>query len=174
NVRGITKSGWGTLQKLLPQQCSLRSSEMRVQNGPTLILLRNGTLSASEIEAGRFSAGELMIASPWLRQTFSQLRGASRWDANRLTLAGQSANPASTTLHQAENQSADLKRPGVVSRKIIRLAEPGFSRRHFRDNQQSRRFHHAIWREIRRFRRETYHRRGVKHSGTTTRRKPHG
>ena len=88
NVRGITKSGWGTLQKLLPQQCSLRSSEMRVQNGPTLILLRNGTLSASEIEAGRFSAGELMIASPWLRQTFSQLRGASRWDANRLTLAG--------------------------------------------------------------------------------------
>ena len=88
NVRGITKSGWGTLQRLLPQKCSLHSSEMRVQDGPTLILLRNGTLSASEIEAGRFSAGELMIASPWLRQTFSQLRGATRWDTNRLTLAG--------------------------------------------------------------------------------------
>ena len=88
NVRGITKSGWGTLQRLLPQKCSLHSSEMRVQDGPTLILLRNGTLSASEIEAARFSAGELMIASPWLRQTFSQLRGATRWDTNRLTLAG--------------------------------------------------------------------------------------
>jgi hypothetical protein len=88
NVRGITKSGWGTLQRLLPQKCSLHSSEMRVQDGPTLILLRNGTFSASEIEAGRFSAGEIMIASPWLRQTFSQLRGATRWDANRLTLAG--------------------------------------------------------------------------------------
>src|SRR5213594_1055405 len=88
NVRGITKSGWGTLQRLFPQKCSLHSSEMRVQDGPTLILLRNGTLSASEIEAGRFSAGELMIASPWLRQTFSQLRGATRWDTNRLTLAG--------------------------------------------------------------------------------------
>jgi hypothetical protein len=88
NFRGITKSGWGTLQRLLPQKCSLHSSEMRVQDGPTLILLRNGTFSASEIEAGRFSAGELMIASPWLRQTFSQLRGATRWDANRLTLAG--------------------------------------------------------------------------------------
>src|SRR5438132_10746226 len=88
NVRGITKSGWGTLQRLLPQQCSLRTSELRVHDGPTLILLRNGIFSASEIEAGRFSAGELMIASPWLRQTFSQLRGASRWDANRLTLAG--------------------------------------------------------------------------------------
>src|SRR6266542_4555213 len=88
NIRGITKSGWGTLQRLLPQKCSLRSSEMRVQDGPTLILLRNGIFSASEIEAGRFSAGELMIASPWLRQTFSQLRGATRWDTNRLTLAG--------------------------------------------------------------------------------------
>jgi hypothetical protein len=88
NVRGITKSGWGTLQRLLPQKCSLHSSEIRVQDGPTLILLRNGTLSASEIEADRFSAGELMIASPWLRQTFSQLRGATRWDTNRLTLAG--------------------------------------------------------------------------------------
>ncbi len=88
NVRGITKSGWGTLQRLLPQKCSIQSSEMRVQDGPTLILLRNGTFFTSEIEAGRFSAGELMIASPWLRQTFSQLRGATRWDANRLTFAG--------------------------------------------------------------------------------------
>ena len=88
NVREITKSGWGTLQRLLPQKCNVHSSEMRVQDGPTLILLRNGTLLTSEIEAGRFSAGELMIASPWLRQTFSQLRGATRWDANRLTFAG--------------------------------------------------------------------------------------
>src|SRR5437667_167607 len=67
---------------------TVSSSEMRVQDGPTLILLRNGTFSASEVEAGRFSAGELMVASPWLRQTFSQLRGATRWDAHRLTLAG--------------------------------------------------------------------------------------
>ena len=88
NVRGITKSGWGTLQRLLPQKCSVQSSEMRVQDGPTLILLRNGSLFTSEIEAGRFTAGELMIASPWLRQTFSQLHGATRWDANRLTFAG--------------------------------------------------------------------------------------
>ncbi|PYL61307.1 MAG: hypothetical protein DMF24_07540 [Verrucomicrobia bacterium] len=88
NVRGITKSGWGTLQRLLPQKCSVHGSEMRVQDGATLILLRSGTLFTSESEAGRFSAGELIIASPWLRQTFSQLRGATRWDANRLTLAG--------------------------------------------------------------------------------------
>src|SRR2546423_7909314 len=108
NVTGITKSGWGTLQRLLPQKCTLRSSEMRVQDGPTLILLRNGTFSASEVEAGRFSAGELMIASPWLRQTFSQLRGATCWDANRLTLGGLTL-PRGLDL---ESDSIDLSRLG--------------------------------------------------------------
>src|SRR5438876_9658484 len=84
NVRGITKSGWGTLQRLFPQKCSLHSSEMRVQDGPTLILLCNGTLSASEIEAGRLSACVLIIASPWLRQSFFHLRGLSRWATHQL------------------------------------------------------------------------------------------
>jgi hypothetical protein len=80
--------GWTTLQKLLPQNLAVASSDMRVEDGPTVILLRNVVLSASEIEAGRFSAGEVMIASPWFRQTFSQLRGATNWQDNRLTLAG--------------------------------------------------------------------------------------
>src|SRR5207245_4377082 len=72
----------------LAPNCRLHRSGLRAQDGPPLILLRHGPLSAREIEAGRFSARELMIASPWLRQTFSQLRGAPRWDTNRLTLAG--------------------------------------------------------------------------------------
>jgi hypothetical protein len=108
NVQGITKYGWRTLQRLLPQKCSLASSQMRVQDGPTLILLRDCVLSASDIEAGRFNAGEVMIASPWLRQTFSQLHSATRWDADRLTLAG-------LTLARGldlESISADLSRLG--------------------------------------------------------------
>src|SRR5438876_5088081 len=88
NVRAITRRGWSTLQRLLPEDLTIANSEMRVENGPTLILLRRGFLSASETEAGRFSAAEIMIASPWLRQTFSQLRGATHWEANRLTLGG--------------------------------------------------------------------------------------
>jgi hypothetical protein len=51
------------------------------------MLLRNVFLSTSEIEAGRFYADEVMIASPWFRQTFSQLRGATNWQGNRLTVA---------------------------------------------------------------------------------------
>src|SRR6266550_456095 len=61
--------------------------DVRVEDGPTVILLRNASLSASEIEAGRFYADEIMIASPWFRQTFSQLRGATSWQGNRLTVA---------------------------------------------------------------------------------------
>src|SRR5436189_1297771 len=88
NMRAITRRGWATLQRLLPENLSIANSEVRVENGPTLILLRRGILSASETEAGRCSAAEIMIASPWLRQTFSQLRGATHWETNRLTLGG--------------------------------------------------------------------------------------
>ena len=85
--RAITQRGWRTMQTLLPQNLTIDSAEVRVEDGPTVMLLRNAFLSASEIEAGRFYADEVMIASPWFRQTFSQLRGATNWQGNRLTVA---------------------------------------------------------------------------------------
>ena len=88
NLRALSRHGWATLQRLLPENLSIAKSEMRVENGPTLVLLRGGSLSVSETEAGRFNAAELMVASPWLRQTFSQLRGATHWETNRLTVGG--------------------------------------------------------------------------------------
>src|SRR5438445_5417486 len=108
NLRAINRRGWATLQRLLPENLSIANSEIRVENGPTLILLRHGILSASETEAGRFSAAEIMIASPWLRQTFSQLRGATHWEGNHLTLAG-------LTLSRGldfQSATADLSRLG--------------------------------------------------------------
>jgi hypothetical protein len=88
--RTITQPGWAALHKLLPENLSVASLDIRVEVGPTMVLLRKGFLSASEIEAGRFSAAEVMIASPWLRQTFSDLRGATNWQDNRLAVAGLS------------------------------------------------------------------------------------
>jgi len=108
NVRAITRRGWSTLQRLLPEDLTIANSEMRVENGPTLILLRRGFLSASETEAGRFSAAEIMIASPWLRQTFSQLRGATHWEANRLTLGGLTLSRGL----DLQSATADLSRLG--------------------------------------------------------------
>jgi len=88
--RVLTQGGWKKLHKLLPYNLSVASSDIRFEDGPTVILLRNSFLSAGEIETGRFSAGEIMIASPWFRQTFSDLRGATSWQDNRLTVAGLS------------------------------------------------------------------------------------
>ncbi len=104
--RKMTPRGWATLHKLLPANLSVASLDIRVEVGPTMILLRKGFLSASEIEAGRFSAAEVMIASPWLRQTFSDLRGATNWQDNRLAVAGLSLT------HGLDLQSitADLSR----------------------------------------------------------------
>ena len=66
-VRTLSERGWATLHRLLPQNLSIAKLETRVENGPTLILLRNASLSANETEPGRFIASDLMIASPWVR-----------------------------------------------------------------------------------------------------------
>src|SRR5215475_4767149 len=108
NVQTLREQGWATLHRLLPETLSIAKLETRVENGPSLILLRNASLSASETEPGRFTAAELMNTSPWVRQTFSQLHGATHWEANRLTLAGL------TLTHGLDLQAAtvDLARLG--------------------------------------------------------------
>jgi hypothetical protein len=87
-VRAITRRGWATLHRLLPANFTITDSELRIENGPTLVFLRNGFLLANQAEAGRFTAAEVMIASPWFHQTFSQLHGATHWEADHLTVAG--------------------------------------------------------------------------------------
>jgi hypothetical protein len=79
---------WTALQSLLPANFDIGHLDLRVENGPTVVLLRNASISGNQIEAGRFSAGELTITSPLLRQTFSQLRGATKWQEDRLTVGG--------------------------------------------------------------------------------------
>src|SRR5213595_127261 len=107
-VRAMTRREWAILHRMLPEDLTIGASEVRIENGPTLVLLRNGFLSANQIEAGRFSAAEVMIASPWFHQTFSQLRGATHWEADHLTIAGL------TLTHGLDLQSAtaDLSRLG--------------------------------------------------------------
>ena len=93
---------------MLPENLTVTDSEVRIENGPTLILLRNGFLSTNKTEAGRFSAAEVMIASPWFHQTFSQLHGATHWENDHLTIAG-------LTLTQGldlQSATADLSRLG--------------------------------------------------------------
>jgi hypothetical protein len=112
NVQALSERGWATLHRLLPETLSIAKLETRVENGPSLILLRNGSLFASETEPGRFSAAELMVTSPWVRQTFSQLRGATHWEGNRLTLAGL------TLTHGLDLQAATLDLARLGNRRM--------------------------------------------------------
>ena len=84
----ISKAGWRTLQRLLPGNANFAGLDLRVENGATVFLLRGSSLSVTEVQGGDFSAREIMIVSPWLRQSFSNLRGATRWQGNRLTVGG--------------------------------------------------------------------------------------
>src|SRR6266403_4887217 len=107
-VRAMTRRGWATLHRMLPEDLTIAGSEVRIENGPTLVLLRNGFLSANQTEAGHFSAAEVMIASPWFHQTFSQLRGATHWEADHLTIAGLTL----TRGLDLQSATADLSRLG--------------------------------------------------------------
>ena len=89
----LSESGWRTLQKLLPGSFDVQRLNVRVETDPAVMLLRNASLSGNEIEAGRFAADQIVLMSPWLRQSFSQLRGATKWEENRLTLAGLTLAP---------------------------------------------------------------------------------
>jgi len=79
---------WTALQSLLPVNFDIGHLDLRVENGPTVVLLHNASISGNPIEAGRFSAAEFTTTSPLLRQTFSQLRGATKWQEDRLTIGG--------------------------------------------------------------------------------------
>src|SRR5947207_105932 len=79
---------WTALQAMLPANFDIGHLDLRVENGPTVVLLHNAAISGNQIEAGRFSAGEFTITSPMFRQTFSQLRGATKWQEDRLTVGG--------------------------------------------------------------------------------------
>jgi hypothetical protein len=86
----ISERGWNTLQKSLPSTLNIARLNLRVEDGPTVVLLRDASLNVSEIETGRFGAAEVMISSPFFRQTFAGLRGATNWQNDRLTIAGLS------------------------------------------------------------------------------------
>ncbi|HEY2681016.1 MAG TPA: hypothetical protein VGI59_06805 [Candidatus Udaeobacter sp.] len=112
NVQALSEHGWATLHRLLPESLNIAKLETRVETGPSLVLLRNASLSLSETEPGRFTAAELMITSPWVRQTFSQLRGATHWESNRLTLAGL------TLTHGLDLQAATLDFARLGNRRM--------------------------------------------------------
>jgi hypothetical protein len=106
---------WPVLQKLLPANLDISHLDARIENGPTVVLLLNASISASQIESGRFTAGEFTITSPLIRQKFSDLRGATKWRDNRLTIGGMNLSRGldmqsiTIDLSRLEKSRADLQ-----------------------------------------------------------------
>ncbi|MFL6515984.1 MAG: hypothetical protein ACJ8M1_13280, partial [Chthoniobacterales bacterium] len=78
---------WNSMHRLLPESFDIQSADLRLESDSTLALLRGVILSGTPIEAGRFQAAEVVISSPLFRQTFTNLRGATDWQSDRLTVA---------------------------------------------------------------------------------------
>jgi hypothetical protein len=84
----LPEDAWSTWQKLLPDAANFQRTSVRIENGPTVVLVRGATVSIAEIESGRFAIDEFTVASPLVRQTFAHLKGATQWQDERLTFAG--------------------------------------------------------------------------------------
>ncbi|MFN2540555.1 MAG: hypothetical protein ABR514_00095 [Chthoniobacterales bacterium] len=122
----LSQAAWATLQRLLPGSFDFERINLRIETGRAVILLRNVSVSGNEIEAGRFASDQIMLISPWFRQSFSQLRGATKWEGNKLTVAGLSLAsgldlPSITTdLSQMDRQTVGLDFDVEVSGGKIR------------------------------------------------------
>lgn len=84
---------WRNLQRLLPDDFRFAHVDFDVATASTAFAFRDLSLSASEVESGKFFVRRIFVTSPFLRQTFGDLRGATAWEGNRLTIAGVSLVP---------------------------------------------------------------------------------
>jgi hypothetical protein len=79
---------WRLLAQLLPDNVRCHHFDLDVTTATTAFHFRDVVLNASAIESGKFLAREMSVKTPFLRQTFANLRGATSWEAGRLTIAG--------------------------------------------------------------------------------------
>jgi hypothetical protein len=81
---------WSILENLLADHFKFSGVNLHAENGLTIVDVRDGALTGSELEAGTLTAREISISAPWFHKTFSNLRGATSWQENRLSLGALS------------------------------------------------------------------------------------
>ena len=86
--RALAKLDWRPWSRLLPDEFQIHNLDLDVATATTSVRLRGVLLTTSAIESGRFFAREIFVTAPLLRQTFTNLRGATSWESSRLTIAG--------------------------------------------------------------------------------------
>lgn len=81
------RSAWSSFQRVLPDTFRLTDFDLQVEQGDTSVALHGLTATGSPVENGQFQIREVVISSPHLRQQFSELRGATTWQEDRLTIS---------------------------------------------------------------------------------------
>ncbi len=77
---------WSIFKRLLADSFKFSAANLHIENAVTTVDLRDGELSGSEMEPGSFAAREISISAPWFQKTLVNLRGATSWQENRLSL----------------------------------------------------------------------------------------
>ncbi len=79
---------WRSLHRLLPDVFGFQDADLDVTTDETAFAFHGVNLNGSDVESGSFTAHDIHVTSPILRQNFTELRGATAWDGERLTIAG--------------------------------------------------------------------------------------
>ncbi|HZE13267.1 MAG TPA: hypothetical protein VE086_05890 [Chthoniobacterales bacterium] len=81
---------WSLLAHLQADNFNFSAVNLHIENDLATVDVHDGALTGSELEAGTLTAHEITIAAPWLHKTFANLRGATSWQENRLSLGALS------------------------------------------------------------------------------------
>ena len=84
---------WPVLDYLLSDNFKFSGVQLHVENGSTVVDLRDGVITGSQMESGIFTAKEVAIDSPWFQKSFSNLHGATTWQESRLVVGALSLMP---------------------------------------------------------------------------------
>jgi hypothetical protein len=79
---------WRQFARLVPANFRIDQADLQVATPNTTVACEGLSVIASAVESGKFSTRRLAITSPLLRRTFVDLRGATSWENERLTIAG--------------------------------------------------------------------------------------
>ncbi|MFN2477358.1 MAG: hypothetical protein ABR526_13575 [Chthoniobacterales bacterium] len=80
------RSPRSSFQQLFADTFRISHFDLRWQEGNTTIEMHDASLSASEVETGSLAIREVAVASPLISKRFTELRGATTWQNERLTL----------------------------------------------------------------------------------------
>ena len=105
---------WKFLHRLLADDVKFTNVDLRVTSGSTNFVMRGAEWTASEIESGKFLAREVNIASPLFQQSFTDLRGATKWENDHFTLGALSlARGLDVETITADFSHLEQKRVGI-------------------------------------------------------------